>query len=35
MANYPNFDLSNLRDLSAYYTEEELAAWMMTQRWMH
>lgn len=26
MANYPNFDLSNPRDLSAYYTEEELAA---------
>lgn len=25
MANYPNFDLSNPRDLSAYYTEEELA----------
>lgn len=26
MANYPNFDLSNPRDLSAYYTEEQLAA---------
>lgn len=26
MANYPNYDLSNPRDLSAYYTEEELAA---------
>lgn len=26
MANYPNFDLSNPRDLSAYYSEEELAA---------
>lgn len=25
MANYPNFNLSNPRDLSAYYTEEELA----------
>lgn len=25
MANYPNFDLSNPRDLSAYYSEEELA----------
>lgn len=25
MANYPNYDLSNPRDLSAYYTEEELA----------
>lgn len=25
MANYPNFDLSNPRDLSAYYTEDELA----------
>lgn len=24
MANYPNFDLSNPRDLSAYYTQEEL-----------
>lgn len=24
MANYPNYDLSNPRDLSAYYTEEEL-----------
>ncbi|MGN0353007.1 MAG: peptidoglycan D,D-transpeptidase FtsI family protein [Roseburia sp.] len=26
MANYPNYDLNNPRDLSAYYTEEELAA---------
>ena len=26
MANYPNYDLSNPRDLSTYYTEEELAA---------
>lgn len=26
MANYPNYDLSNPRDLSAYYSEEELAA---------
>lgn len=26
MANYPNYDASNPRDLSAYYTEEELAA---------
>lgn len=26
MANYPNYDLSNPRDLSAYYTEEELEA---------
>lgn len=26
MANYPDYDLSNPRDLSAYYTEEELAA---------
>lgn len=26
MANYPNYDLSNPRDLSAYYTEEEIAA---------
>ncbi len=25
MANYPNYDLSNPRDLSVYYTEEELA----------
>lgn len=25
MANYPNYDLSNPRDLSAYYTEEELS----------
>lgn len=25
MANYPSFDLNNPRDLSAYYTEEELA----------
>ncbi len=25
MANYPNYDLSNPRDLSKYYTEEELA----------
>ncbi len=25
MANYPNYDLSNPRELSAYYTEEELA----------
>lgn len=25
MANYPTFDLNNPRDLSAYYTEEELA----------
>lgn len=25
MANYPYYDLSNPRDLSAYYTEEELA----------
>lgn len=25
MANYPNFDLNNPRDLSAYYTEEELS----------
>lgn len=24
MANYPNYDLNNPRDLSAYYTEEEL-----------
>lgn len=24
MANYPNYDLSNPRDLSAYYTQEEL-----------
>ena len=31
MANYPNYDLSNPRDLSAYYTEEELAG---TQRWI-
>lgn len=26
MANYPNFNLNQPRDLSAYYTEEELAA---------
>ncbi len=26
MANYPNYDLNNPRDLSAYYTEEEQAA---------
>ena len=26
MANYPNYDASNPRDLSAYYTEEELAS---------
>lgn len=26
MANYPNYDLSNPRDLSGYYTEEEIAA---------
>lgn len=26
MANYPNFDLNNPRDLSGYYTEEEIAA---------
>lgn len=26
MANYPNYDLSNPRDLSAYYTPEELEA---------
>ena len=26
MANYPNYDLNNPRDLSNYYTEEELAA---------
>lgn len=26
MGNYPNYDLNNPRDLSAYYTEEELAA---------
>ena len=26
MANYPTFDLNNPRDLSAYYTEEELEA---------
>ena len=26
MANYPTFDLSNPRDLTAYYTEEEIAA---------
>lgn len=26
MANYPNYDLNNPRDLSSYYTEEELAA---------
>ena len=25
MANYPNYDLSNPRDLSAYYTEEQLS----------
>lgn len=25
MANYPSYDVSNPRDLSAYYTEEELA----------
>ena len=25
MANYPNYDLNNPRDLSAYYTEEEIA----------
>ena len=25
MANYPNYDLNNPRDLSRYYTEEELA----------
>lgn len=25
MANYPNYDLSNPRDLSAYYSQEELA----------
>lgn len=26
MASYPNYDLNNPRDLSAYYTEEEIAA---------
>lgn len=26
MANYPNYDLSNPRDLSAYYTQEEIDA---------
>lgn len=26
MASYPNYDLNNPRDLSAYYSEEELAA---------
>lgn len=26
MANYPNFDLDNPRDLSAYYTEEQIDA---------
>ena len=26
MASYPNFDLNNTRDLSAYYTDEEIAA---------
>ncbi len=26
MADYPSFDLTNPRDLSAYYTEEEIAA---------
>lgn len=26
MANYPNYDLNNPRDLSSYYSEEELAA---------
>ena len=26
MANYPNFDLNNPRDMSAYYSEEQLAA---------
>ncbi len=26
MANYPNFDLNNPRDLSAYYSEAEIAA---------
>lgn len=26
MANYPNYDLNNPRDLSAYYSEEEIAA---------
>ncbi len=26
MANYPNYDLNNPRDLSLYYTEEEIAA---------
>lgn len=26
MANYPNYDLNNPRDLSAYYSESELAA---------
>ncbi|MDR0949833.1 MAG: penicillin-binding protein 2 [Lachnospiraceae bacterium] len=26
MASYPNFDLNNPRDLSAYYTQEEIAA---------
>lgn len=25
MANYPNFDLNNPRDMSAYYSEEQLA----------
>lgn len=25
MASYPNFDLNNPKDLSAYFTEEELA----------
>lgn len=32
MANYPNYDLSNPRDLSAYYTEEELAEMDDTMR---
>ena len=25
MANYPNYDLNNPRDLSAYYSEETLS----------
>lgn len=32
MANYPNYDLSNPRDLSAYFTEEELAAMTEEQK---
>lgn len=37
MANYPNFDLNNPRDMSAYYSEEQLAAFKRTvlRRWMH